>query len=83
MMGNYWTEDLEEILKPNNKIEIFYNQGNRNNKTIEVRKIVDKDYIVYRVYDIDVGEYDYYIQHIHFFYFCDRKNNLTLCDNDE
>lgn len=77
-MSNYWNKNLKRLLKSGNKVEMFFNEGNRNNKIIEVREVVDEDYIVYRVYDDEKEEYDYHIQYVYFFYLCDRENNLSL-----
>ncbi len=40
-----------EMLKPGEKVRIFYNEGNPNNQIRHIRAIVDKEYITYRVWN--------------------------------
>ena len=62
-MVNYWTEELEELIKPGNRLEI---ETRDEVMPIEIREIVDENYIVYcflangEIYDIDPIEYFYF-----------------------
>jgi len=81
-MSDYWNENLKKTIKPGNKVKLFFNEGNRNNQIMEIREIVDEDYIVYRVYDMSEDRYDYHIQYIYLFYLYDREDCLTLLSKE-
>jgi len=52
---------LGKLLTVGNRLKIFYNKGNPNNKTIHIRAIVDEYYIVYAEYFPCKRCYKYFI----------------------
>ena len=40
--------DLDELIKPGSKLYIDYGEGNRNNRLIHIRAIVDDEWVVSR-----------------------------------
>ena len=75
-----WNDNLKKLFKPGNKVKIFFNEGNINNEIIEIKEIVDNDYIVYRVYNIGEGKYCYKIQFIYYFKLLEKDGCLSLLE---
>jgi len=40
--------DLEDMLQPGQKVKVYFNKGNPNNRTRHIRAIVDDEWIVYK-----------------------------------
>jgi hypothetical protein len=80
---NYWNKNLKEILQPGNTVKIFFNEGNRCNKTIEIKEIVDKNYIVYRIYDIGEESYYYKIEFVYYFKMLEKDNCLSIINRED
>ena len=78
-----WNESLKEKIKVGNHLRIFFNEGNRNNELINIRDIVDNDYIVYRTYDIGREEFRYHLEHIYYFYLLDKDGVLKEADTHD
>ena len=74
----YWNDNLKRILQRGNKIEIFFYEGNSNNKTIEIRGVVDDNYIVYRVYRKAKQRFCYGLEHISYYGFLEEDGCLEL-----
>lgn len=62
-------------LKPGDKIKLFYNEGNLNNRVMHIRAIID-DQVVYRISTKD--GWVYRIQHMVDFDFMNKKGHLLL-----
>ena len=75
-----WNDNLKKLFKPGNKVIIFFNEGNINNEIIEIKEIVDNDYIVYRVYNIGEEKYYYEIQFIYYFKLLEKDGCLSLLE---
>lgn len=43
-------DELDKMLKVGNKIKVFYNKGNRNNRLYHVRAIMDDEYVVVKTW---------------------------------
>jgi hypothetical protein len=54
-------KSLDEMLQPGQRIKVFYHEGNINNEIRHIRAIVDKEYIVYRVWQ--KNHYSYRVAH--------------------
>ena len=54
-------------MKVGQTYRIYYNEGNRNNKVIEIRAVVDDVWVVYRHRRRDALPSDYYLEHRSFF----------------
>ena len=67
---------LKELLKPGNKLNLFFNEGNINNKTIHIRAIVDDDYIAYKTWSRRKQRWYYQIEYIYFFELLYEKNQI-------
>lgn len=67
---------LDEMLVVGTKLKLFYNKNNHNNKIMEIRAIVDEEYIVYRVWLKHKRYYDCFLEHIT--YFQVMYDNLSL-----
>ncbi len=49
------------------KYRIFYGEGNRNNKVVHIRAIIDNDYFVFRQWFYSKRRWEYFIEHYCFF----------------
>jgi len=58
---------LREILIPGNKVLIFYNEGNPNNRLLHIREVVDGNWIVYKIWDRHKKYWVYRVEHISWF----------------
>lgn len=70
--------DLDKALQIGNKIKIFYNKNNTNNRTVEIRGIIDNNYYVLRSFNKRKKMYNYFIESIYFFEFRNKDNILRL-----
>lgn len=57
----------DELLQPGKKIRLHYSDGNVNNKVLEVRAVVDEDYIVVRTWRETRKDHRYYVEHRAYF----------------
>ena len=69
------SKDYFKNTKVGDKLRIFYNENNRNNKIIEIRAIIDDYYIVYKHYIKGYG-YNYVLEDIFFFDILIKNNEL-------
>jgi len=69
--------DFEDLIKVGNKIQKFYNENNINNCVIEIRAIVDEEYVVFKRYYLK-KESAYIIESIHHFKMLYENNILKL-----
>src|SRR5262245_47858639 len=70
--------EVNRLIRLGNKLRIYYNQDNRNNELWEVRAIVDRQIIIYRVWEQSSNRWRYDkvpIQHIEML---SRDDLLTL-----
>jgi len=56
--------DLDELIKPGSKLYIDYGEGNRNNRIIHIRAIVDEEWVVSRTWWKSKRRWHYVIEHI-------------------
>lgn len=67
-------EFKKDYLQPGQKLRIYYSKKNRNNKKIEIRAIVDEDYIVYKYYYH--FNWHYKLDYIYYFYLLKQDRHL-------
>lgn len=60
---------------------IFFNDDNQNNRTIEVRAVVDEWFVVFRSWSERKQEWQYQISHVSYFHFLSEGGHLTLKPN--
>ena len=68
--------ELAELLVPGTRLRLFYNRGNQNNRTIEVRAIVDNK-VVTRSRKKVGGQWDYRIEDAYYFRLALEHGNLS------
>ena len=67
---------LKELLKPGNKLRLFFDEGNINNKRIHIRAIIDDDYVVYKIWSRRKQIWYYQVEYIYFFKLLYEKNQI-------
>ena len=59
-------KETRELIKPGNKIKLFYHKGNFNNKTIHILAIV-KDQVIFKTWLKHKKLWSYQIQSLYYF----------------
>lgn len=54
---------LDEMLQPDQKVRVFYNEGNINNQLRHIRAIVDDEFVVFRVWSKHKQYWVYKVEH--------------------
>lgn len=65
----------DRILSPGATVRIFFNEGNRNNKLIHIRGVIDCEYVVYRWWSLSKG-WVYEMETLYYFYLLIGQGNL-------
>ena len=73
---------LKEMLVSGNKIRIYYNEGNPNNRLIHIRAIVDEAYIVFCVWSRRRGYYMYQVESMCYFELLYEGRSLLYAGKD-
>lgn len=68
-----------ELVKPDKKVRIFFNEGNPNNEIRHIRAIVDDWIIVYKVWGKRKRRWFYHVEWIYGFYLQYEHGILTKC----
>ncbi len=72
-------DEIEELIKPGNKVRVFYNNGNINNEIRHIRAIVDNDQVVYRVWNKHKRRWVYYVEWVVKFQILYKYHHLKKC----
>lgn len=67
---------LEKIIKKGKSFNVFYDEGNPNNKKIHIREVIDGEYIVYKQWVKRKKKWDYYVEHFYYFFLLVKSNYL-------
>lgn len=70
-------DPLGQLLRPGNCLRIYFNPDNINNRTIEIREIVDDEMVVFRAKSKKAGNvWNYYIERRTYFQVLFKLNFL-------
>ena len=76
MKGDNVPDELDKLIQPGSKLYIDYGEGNRNNRLIHIRAIVDDEWVVSRTWWKSKREWHYDIDHIMRFEMMQEAGNL-------
>ena len=69
--------ELDNILIIGNKLKIFYEKGNPNNKLIHILAVVDEDMIVYKYYGKHKQKWFYCVENYYYFFILFEQGHLS------